>query len=65
MRESARAIAVELDHAGGDMAGAVAAGFTRDVEFGREGVEAALGGTLADVELGTYFPLSRNRNRNV
>lgn len=46
---SAGAVEAQFDHAGGDLAGAVAAGVAGDVEFGGEGVEAALGGALADV----------------
>ena len=51
------AVEAELDHAGGDQAGALAAGVAGDVELGGEGVEAALGGALADVErLGDLGP---------
>src|SRR5690349_7435113 len=49
---SARPVKPELDHAGGELAGAVAAGVAVDVELGGEGVEATLGGALGDVELG-------------
>ena len=45
-----RAIEAELDDAGGDQAGALAAGVAGDVELRGERVEAALGGALADVE---------------
>ncbi len=44
------AVEAELDHAGGDQAGAIAAGIARDIKLGGEGVEAALGGALADVQ---------------
>src|SRR6478752_1886908 len=49
--DSARPVEAQFDYAGGDLAGAVAAGVAGDVELGGEGVEAALGGALADVEL--------------
>jgi hypothetical protein len=43
---SARPVEAQFDYAGGDLAGAVAAGVARDVEFGGEGVETALGSAL-------------------
>src|SRR3954453_9511211 len=49
---SAGAVEAQFDYAGADLAGTVAAGVAGDFEFGSEGVEAALGGALADVELG-------------
>src|SRR5215212_2564609 len=48
----ARAVEAQLDDAGGDLTGAVAAGVAGDAELGGEGIEAALGGALGDVELG-------------
>ena len=51
-RCSARAVEAELDDARRDLAGAVAAGVAGDVELGGEGVEAALGGALGNVQLG-------------
>ena len=42
----------ELDHPGGNLAGAVAARFAADLEFRRQGVEPALRGALGDVQLG-------------
>src|ERR1700761_976420 len=44
------AVEAQLDHAGGDLAGTVAARVAGDLEFGRQGVEPALRGALADVE---------------
>ena len=51
-RRSAGPVEAELDHAGGDEAGALAAGVGGDVELGGEGLEPALGGALTDVERG-------------
>ena len=45
------AVEAELDHAGGDLARAVAAGVAGDVELRRQGVESALRGALGDVQL--------------
>src|SRR6185312_6079101 len=42
----------QLDHAGGDLAGAIASGVAADLEFRRQGIEPALGGALGDVQLG-------------
>src|SRR6185312_6455738 len=51
------AVEAELDHAGGDLARAVAAGVAGDAELGGEGVEATLGGALADLQrLGDLGP---------
>src|SRR3954447_2831248 len=50
-----RAVQAELDHPGGDLARAVAAGIAGDGELGGEGVEAPLGGPLADLERGGHL----------
>jgi ribose 5-phosphate isomerase A len=53
----AGAVEAQLDHAGGNQARAFAAGIAGDAELRRERVEAALGGTLADVQrLGDLRP---------
>ncbi len=52
-----RAVEAELDHAGGDQAGPLAAGVAGYVELGGECVEAPLGSALADMErLGELRP---------
>jgi ribose 5-phosphate isomerase A len=43
-------VEAELDHPSGDQAGALTARLARDFELGGEGIEAALGGALADVQ---------------
>ena len=43
-------IEAELDHAGSDQARALTARLARDFELGGEGIKAALGGALADVQ---------------
>jgi len=47
---SSTAVKPEFKHPGCDLAGAVAAGIPTDFELCGEGIEAALGGALADVE---------------
>jgi ribose 5-phosphate isomerase A len=50
LARSGSAVQAELDHPGGDQARALATGLPRHFELGGEGVEAALGGALTDVQ---------------
>src|SRR5690242_10714366 len=51
-RSGSAAVEAQFDHAGGDLAGAVAARVAADVEFRRQGGEPPLRGALGDVQLG-------------
>src|SRR5829696_3504271 len=47
---SAAAVEAELDHPGGDQARTLAAGVAADIQLRRQDVEAALRGSLADIQ---------------